>query len=207
MSSGRLGLGLGDSQELKKDWMKGSRCCPFCHKKKNTRAKCILGGYGFKNTKLTFKNICIVKDETQSTSYILCPRINAFLTSFISLLGTDLMIFPVKNKKPYLSDVCFCHVVPLFQTHLFSSNPRSAWSNISTGCLNIIYFAHLFKQSVCHILCSQVRENVPHTVPRFTSGNILSRNWDSMLWGDRKSASSWLLLSSGCCRSFCKVNR
>lgn len=29
VSSGRLGLGLGDSQELKKDWMKGSRCCPF----------------------------------------------------------------------------------------------------------------------------------------------------------------------------------
>lgn len=36
VSSGRLGLGLGDSQELKKDWMKGSRCCPFCHKKKHT---------------------------------------------------------------------------------------------------------------------------------------------------------------------------
>lgn len=29
VSSGRLGLGLGDSQELKNDWMKGSRCCPF----------------------------------------------------------------------------------------------------------------------------------------------------------------------------------
>lgn len=29
VSSGRLGLGLGDSQELKKDWMKGSRFCPF----------------------------------------------------------------------------------------------------------------------------------------------------------------------------------
>lgn len=29
VSSGRLGLGLGDSQELKKDWMKGSRFCPL----------------------------------------------------------------------------------------------------------------------------------------------------------------------------------
>lgn len=29
VSSGLLGLGLGDSQELKKDWMKGSRFCPF----------------------------------------------------------------------------------------------------------------------------------------------------------------------------------
>lgn len=29
VSSGRLGLGLGDSQELKKDWMNGSRFCPF----------------------------------------------------------------------------------------------------------------------------------------------------------------------------------
>jgi hypothetical protein len=27
--SGLLGLALGDSQELKKDWMKGSRFCPF----------------------------------------------------------------------------------------------------------------------------------------------------------------------------------
>lgn len=32
VSSGRLGLGLGDSQELKKDWMKGSRFCPFWKK-------------------------------------------------------------------------------------------------------------------------------------------------------------------------------
>lgn len=29
VSSGRLGLGLGESQELKKDWINGSRCCPF----------------------------------------------------------------------------------------------------------------------------------------------------------------------------------
>lgn len=29
VSSGLLGLGLGDSQELKKDWMKGSRFCPL----------------------------------------------------------------------------------------------------------------------------------------------------------------------------------
>lgn len=29
VSSGLLGLGLGESQELKKDWMKGSRFCPF----------------------------------------------------------------------------------------------------------------------------------------------------------------------------------
>lgn len=33
VSSGRLGLGLADSQELKKDWMKGSRFCPLCKKK------------------------------------------------------------------------------------------------------------------------------------------------------------------------------
>lgn len=33
VSSGRLGLGLGDSQELKKDWMNGSRCCPFWQRK------------------------------------------------------------------------------------------------------------------------------------------------------------------------------
>ncbi len=40
-------------------------------------------------------------------------------------------------------------------------------------------------------------------IPRLTSGSILSKNWDSMLNGDRKSANSWLLLSSGCCRSVC----
>jgi len=29
VSSGLLGLGLGDSHELKKDWINGSRFCPF----------------------------------------------------------------------------------------------------------------------------------------------------------------------------------
>lgn len=54
--------------------------------------------------------------------------------------------------------------------------------------------------------CSNIIHHTSHThtVPRLTSGSILSKNWDSILWGDRKSARSWLLLSSGCCRSFCK---
>lgn len=69
------------------------------------------------------------------------------------------------------------------------------------------------KVRLCKHLCTaldaafqQSQHNPSHwhtlTVPRFTSGSILSRNWDSVLWGDRKSANSWLLLSSGCCRSF-----
>lgn len=35
VSSGRLGLGLGDSHELKKDWIKGSRFCPFWKNRNN----------------------------------------------------------------------------------------------------------------------------------------------------------------------------
>lgn len=39
-------------------------------------------------------------------------------------------------------------------------------------------------------------------IPRLTSERARSRNWDSILCGDRKSARSWLLLSSGWWRSF-----
>lgn len=61
---------------------------------------------------------------------------NAFLTSFISLLGTDLMIFPAKHKYFIWADVWLCHflsasvciinVVPL-------KSPRSAWANTSAS--------------------------------------------------------------------------
>lgn len=50
-------------------------------------------------------------------------------------------------------------------------------------------------------------KQVAYYIPRFTSGNILSRNWVSPPLGDRKSAKSWLLLSSGCCRSFFETER
>jgi len=42
VSSGRPGLGLGDSQELKKDWMNGSRFCPFWKKQFNVLS--VVGG-------------------------------------------------------------------------------------------------------------------------------------------------------------------
>lgn len=44
-------------------------------------------------------------------------------------------------------------------------------------------------------------------LPKFTSGNILSRNCVSPPLRDKKSAKSWLLLSSGCCESFCEENK
>lgn len=58
-----------------------------------------------------------------------------------------------------------------------------------------------FNHSIHSITICQHKQ-VAYYIPRFTSGNILSRNWVSPPLGDRKSAKSWLLLSSGCCRSF-----
>lgn len=112
---------------------------------------------------------------------------SAFLTSFISLLGTDLMILPMGHKQRYLSD-------ELFVT--FCDKPRSGRPNTLTVCLTR---PAVQTQSIKPL---PLAITLTLAVPRFTSGSILSRNWDSMLWGDRKSANSWLLLSSGCCRSF-----
>lgn len=58
-----------------------------------------------------------------------------------------------------------------------------------------------FNHSIHSIPICQHKQ-IAYYIPRFTSGNILSRNWVSPPLGDRKSAKSWLLLSSGCCRSF-----
>lgn len=117
---------------------------------------------------------------------------SAFLTSFISLLGTDLMIFPVKHKYfiSVMNGLLTIHHYNLLtetQGQAAQTSLHCAWCCISPPQHNPSHW---------HTL----------TVPRFTSGSILSRNWDSVLWGDRKSANNWLLLSSGCCRSFWRGN-
>lgn len=95
------------------------------------------------------------------------------------------------------------------------------YSSVTFFCLRLYHkcsSAQKPKVSLCQHFCSVVprvltlARNLSASftflsrtlaVPKFTSGSILSRNWDSTLWGERKSARSWLLLSSGCCRSFC----
>lgn len=176
VSSGRLGLGLGDSQELKNDWMKGSRCCPFWWRKGITLIK-----------------HCTVAKRPPTRPCMHTHPSSAWLTSFISLLGTDLMIFPAKHK--HFISVMYCfptthhhHRFTQTQGRAAQTSPRRAGEVWPSPTQSIT--------SIRHTL----------TVPRFTSGSILSRNWDSVLLGDRKSASSWLLLSSGCCRSFWRGN-
>lgn len=61
----------------------------------------------------------------------------------------------------------------------------------------LLSFSHgIYNITICQ------HKKLAYYIPRFTSGNILSRNWVSPPLGDRKSAKSWLLLNSGCCRSF-----
>lgn len=135
---------------------------------------------------------------------------NVSLTSFISLLGTDLMIFPVKKQqfisvKYHSATFCFC----LSETQIsFHGKAKVGLIKHFHSVFDMLYCANIIHLWVVVFflvtLYISFSQNLPYTVPRFTSGNILSRNWDSMLCGDRKSARSWLLLSSGCCRSFCK---
>lgn len=92
-------------------------------------------------------------------------------------------------------DVWLCHIF------------ASVWNTNITATHKVRLtkqFHGVFDMFCCSNIIHHTGLWLAHTVPRFTSGNILSRNWDSILWGDKKSARSWLLLSSGCCRSFCK---
>lgn len=82
VSSGLLGLGLGDSQELKKDWMKGSRFCPLWR----PRDREVSGSGAAQGSWWT------------PGAGPHGPR-GRGLTSLISFPGTDLKIFPVEQQK------------------------------------------------------------------------------------------------------------
>lgn len=103
------------------------------------------------------------------------------------------MIFPAKHK--YFISVIYCFPTT-HHHHLFTQTQGRAAQTALRRAGEV--WPPLTRSTTA----------IPHTltVPRFTSGSILSRNWDSVLLGDRKSASSWLLLSSGCCRSFWREN-
>lgn len=94
----------------------------------------------------------------------------AFLTSFISLLGTDLMILPAKHKYFISADVWLCHFLsPLSASSTFFHSKAQG------------RFGPTFPQHVRRVLAltRNLSLNVLSqalAVPRFTSGSILSRN-------------------------------
>lgn len=92
VSSGRLGLGLGDSQELKKDWMNGSRFCPFWKT-------------FYKDKKKAPMMIFFQINRLQLLMSSGKGKNKESFTSFINFPGTDLKIFP--GKQTFLKRFCW----------------------------------------------------------------------------------------------------